>query len=58
MTYIPGSEEPPADVRAFAATCREMFTALVNEEFTERQALDLVGHMLAAGVAANVNKGD
>lgn len=58
MTYTAGSEEPSATTRAGAASIREMFVALVNEGFTESQALSLCGQMLAASAAAHVTKGD
>ncbi len=44
-------EEPTADARQSARGCRDMFSALVNEGFTENQALLLVGSALAAAVA-------
>lgn len=39
--------EPNADFRIAARTMFEMFTALVDEGFTEGQALVIVGQMIA-----------
>jgi hypothetical protein len=49
-----GPQEPSADLRAAASSVRQMFVALVNEGFTESQALAIVGHILVAGI----QKGD
>lgn len=40
--------EPSADIRQLASQTRQMFVALVNEGFTERQALVIIGQMIAA----------
>lgn len=45
-----GPREPRADLRQFAAGMREMFIALVNEGFTEQQALIIIGQVLAGGM--------
>ncbi|MCX5066664.1 hypothetical protein OOJ91_12320 [Micromonospora lupini] len=42
--------EPSADLRQFASGVRQMFVALVNEGFTERQALAVIGTALAATI--------
>lgn len=50
---IPGKrfpdEEPAADLRQAASALRQMFVALVQEGFTEKQALIIVGQTLQAG---------
>jgi hypothetical protein len=43
-----GPVEPSADLRQFAANMHQMFIALVNEGFTEQQALAVIGGWLAA----------
>ena len=43
-----GPREPAAAMRVAAATMREMFIALLNEGFTEDQALRIVGQILEA----------
>jgi hypothetical protein len=45
--------EPSADHREAANTLRQMFVALTQEEFTEQQALVILGQMLAASFQAN-----
>lgn len=42
--------EPSANLRQFASAARQMFIALVNEGFTERQALSIVGTAIAASI--------
>lgn len=42
-------EEPSADIRQAASAVRQMFVALVQDGFTESQALVIVGHMIATG---------
>lgn len=44
-------EEPSAAWRNMAKTFREMFVALVHEGFTERQALEMIGHAMRAAVS-------
>lgn len=39
-------EEPSADLREAARAVRQTFVALVNEGFSEQQALVIVGHIL------------
>lgn len=43
--------EPSSDQRTWAKSCAQMFVALVDEGFTEKQALELVRAVLvtAAG---------
>jgi len=43
--------EPTADMRTAAAGVWQMFTALLDEGFTEQQALVILGQVLAAGIA-------
>jgi hypothetical protein len=43
-----GGIEPPADLRAAAANIRVMYVALRKEGFTDRQALVIVGQMIAS----------
>lgn len=40
--------EPSSDMRQAARALHETFTALINEGFTERQALAVIGQILAA----------
>lgn len=42
-----GPIEPSADLRAFARMSYEMFVALAAEGFTERQALTIIGQVIA-----------
>jgi hypothetical protein len=44
-----GPTEPSADLREAASGLWQMFVALTNEGFDERQALIIIGHVLAAG---------
>lgn len=44
--------EPRADFRMAAASLHEVFVALVNEGFTEHQALSIIGVMLATSPKA------
>lgn len=39
-------QEPTAEIRQAASAVRQTFVALVNEGFTERQALVIVGELL------------
>jgi hypothetical protein len=48
-----GPIEPNADIRVFAKTMQQMFVALVQEGFTERQALIIIGQILAANAQGN-----
>lgn len=41
-------QEPSADLRTTANMLRQTFVALTNEGFTERQALVIIGQILAA----------
>ena len=43
--------EASADQRVFAKQFREMYLALVEEGFTEQQALVIIGQIIAAGIA-------
>ncbi len=43
-----GPTEPSADLRELASILRQTFVALTMEEFTENQALVIIGQMLAA----------
>lgn len=52
------SKEPNANARANTKACYDMFNALMLEGFTEPQALQLLGQMMAAMVTATVFKGD
>lgn len=40
------NREPAADLRVAARQLRELFVSLVNEGFTEHQALRIVGQVL------------
>lgn len=53
-----GKYEPTSVARAFARTLRDQYMALTAEGFTEAQALQIVGTILAAHVhAAHGNSG-
>lgn len=41
--------EPSADIRQAASAMWQIYVALTGEGFTERQALIIIGQMLAAG---------
>lgn len=41
--------EPSADLRELASALRQMYIALVNEGFDDRQALIIIGQAMAAG---------
>jgi hypothetical protein len=43
-----GPIEPSADLRQMAATLHGMYVALMQEGFTEREALVIIGQILAA----------
>lgn len=45
---INGPREPSADMRYAANALREMFIALLNEGFSEDQALAIIGHIMRA----------
>lgn len=45
--------EPSADLRQFASCLRQMFVALRNEGFSEREALAVLGTVVAANVQGN-----
>lgn len=47
-----GPVEPSADMRAAAHELREMYVALIAEDFTDQQALVIVGQALVAAAAA------
>jgi hypothetical protein len=48
--------EANAEARVFAKQFREMFLALVEEGFTEQQALVIIGQVVAAGIAGTMNQ--
>ena len=41
-------EEPSSDARTAARALRDQYVALIAEGFTVREALDLIGKLLAA----------
>lgn len=45
----PRSIEPSADLRQGARDLRQLFIALINEDFSEKQALAIIGSVIAAG---------
>lgn len=46
-----GAVEPSADLRVAAKAMFEMFTAMVQEGFTEEQALAIMGAMMKGVIA-------
>lgn len=44
-----GAYEPTADMRMLARQLKDMFQALTAEGFTERQALAIIGEVIATG---------
>jgi hypothetical protein len=42
--------EPSADLRQLASLLRQMFVALVNEGFNDREALSVIGTVVAAQI--------
>lgn len=48
-----GPTEPNADLRQLASTFWQMFVALTMEGFTEKQALAIIGQVIAAGYSGN-----
>lgn len=48
MDYPPAPTEPAADLRQAANGLWQTFVALTAEGFNERQALAILGYMLAA----------
>lgn len=45
--------EPAANLRVLASMLRQTYIALVAEGFTEAQALQIIGHILAANGGAS-----
>jgi hypothetical protein len=45
-------QEPTAAISEAASAVRQMFIALVNEGFTEHQALVIIGQILAANTGS------
>ena len=45
-----GPIEPSANIREFSHTMREFFLGLIQEGFTEPQALVIIGQLLAANM--------
>lgn len=43
-----GPVEPAADLRQFAGSMRQMYIALVQEGFSQKEALTIMGHVLVA----------
>lgn len=43
-----GPVEPAADMRKFAAGMRQIYIALIQEGFTQQEALVIIGQLLAA----------
>jgi len=48
-----GPTEPTADLRQMASLLRQTFIALVNEGFTEAQALKIVGEIIGSTMRGN-----
>lgn len=47
---IDPEREPTADMRTAAVQMREVFVSLVREGFSEMQALQIIGYVVAAAV--------
>lgn len=47
-----GPIEPRADLRAAANDLRQLYLSLIQEDFSESEALTLIGHILAASRGA------
>ena len=45
-----GPVEPSADLREVASFWRQTYVALINEGFTEREAVAILGHIIAAAI--------
>ncbi len=43
-----GPIEPPAELRQMAKMIRQVYLSLMQEDFTEKEALTIIGHILAA----------
>ncbi|MFJ1539284.1 hypothetical protein ACIODS_12145 [Micromonospora chalcea] len=43
--------EPASDIRQFASVMRQMFVALRNEGFSDREALSVIGQVIAANIS-------
>jgi hypothetical protein len=48
-----GPIEPSADLRALAQGLRQMYLALVEEGFTQTEALVVIGQIIAANTQSN-----
>ena len=48
--------EPPADIRVAATTMFQIYTALLQAGFTEPQAMQLLGQMVAASAGGSAQK--
>ena len=46
-----GPIEPAAFLREAASFWRQTYIALINEGFTEREAVAILGHIIAAGMS-------
>lgn len=53
-----GPVEPPADLRAAAKMMFQMFTSLVQEGFSEKQALDILGSFMTGDIAGKQDTSD
>lgn len=54
MNFDPNDKppvEPTADIRAAARQLHEVYVALTNTGFSERQSLTIVGHILSVHAA-------
>lgn len=47
--------EPSADLRQFASLMRQMFVALQNEGFTDREVLSIIGTVVTAQIHGGGN---
>lgn len=54
----PAPEEASASARATARSLRDLHVALVAEQFTDDQALRIIGTVLAAAMHANNRRDD
>jgi hypothetical protein len=48
-----GRVEPTADIRQFAIFLRQAYVALVDQGFSPRETLTIIGHMIMANASSS-----